>query len=61
MALANSSDGVVDTVPPQAGREPAWNLTTRVFASTAAIVCVVVAAALLIGSASLRQAGDKAA
>lgn len=61
MALANSSDGVVDTVPPQAGKEPAWNLTTRVFASTAAIVCVVVAAALLIGSASLRQAGDKAA
>jgi serine/threonine-protein kinase len=33
----------------------------RVFASTAAIVCVVVAAALVIGSASLRLAGDESA
>jgi serine/threonine-protein kinase len=33
----------------------------RVFASTAAIVCVVVAAAMLIGSASLRQASDESA
>jgi HAMP domain-containing protein len=32
-----------------------------VFISSAAIVCVVVAAALLIGSASLRQASDEAA
>ena len=40
----------------------AWNnLTTRVFAGTAGIVCVVVATALLIGSASLRHANDTAA
>jgi HAMP domain-containing protein len=38
-----------------------WSLTTRVFASTAAIVAVVVGAALLIGSASLRGASDAAA
>lgn len=49
------------TPPTQAAKGPAWNLTTRVFASTAAIVCVVVGAALLIGSASLRQAGDESA
>lgn len=47
--------------PPRIVGSPAWNLTTRVFVSTAAIVCVVVAAALLIGSASLRQASDEAA
>ncbi len=63
MAPASSTDldlgGVVP--PPRAGNGPAWNLTTRVFTSTAAIVCVVVAAALLIGSASLRQASDESA
>jgi HAMP domain-containing protein len=38
-----------------------WNLTTRVFASTAAIVTVVVGAAFVIGSASLRRASDDTA
>lgn len=38
-----------------------WNLTTRVFASTAAIVTVVVGAAFLIGSTSLRRASDESA
>jgi serine/threonine-protein kinase len=38
-----------------------WNLTTRVFASTAAIVSVVVGAAFVIGSASLRRASDATA
>src|SRR3569833_3257116 len=37
-----------------------WNLTTRVFASTAAIVTVVVGAAFIIGSASSRRASDTA-
>jgi serine/threonine-protein kinase len=62
VAPATSTDrdsGVVP--PPRAWKGPAWNLTTRAFASTAAIVCVVVAAALLIGSASLRQASDQSA
>ena len=48
-------------IVPPARSGLSWNLTTRVFASTAAIVCVVVIAALLIGSASLRQASDAAA
>lgn len=62
MSSAKSSDGEIGVEPPAgaAGR-PAWNLTTRVFVSTAAIVCVVVAAALLIGSISLRQTSDEAA
>lgn len=47
--------------PTRLLRASRWNLTTRVFASTAAIVCVVVIAALLIGSSSLRQASDAAA
>src|ERR1041384_2125359 len=38
-----------------------WNLTTRVFASTAAIVTVVVGTALVIGSRSLRRASDETA
>jgi serine/threonine-protein kinase len=59
---ATSSEGDFVVEPPsRAAGTPAWNLSMRVFASTSAIVCVVVAAALLIGSTSLRQASDEAA
>jgi HAMP domain-containing protein len=62
LSPAKSSDGEIGVEPPtRAAGRPAWNLTTRVFVSTAAIVCVVVAAALLIGSISLRQTSDEAA
>ena len=38
-----------------------WNLTTRVFTATVAIVTAVVGVALVIGSASLRRASDDSA
>jgi eukaryotic-like serine/threonine-protein kinase len=59
-ATSSDGDSGVERAPRTVG-SPAWNLTTRVFVSTAAIVCVVVAAAFLIGSRSLRQASDEAA
>jgi eukaryotic-like serine/threonine-protein kinase len=62
LSPAKFSGGELGVEPPsRAARRPAWNLTTRVFVSTGAIVCVVVAAALLIGSTSLRQTSDEAA